>query len=75
MLQNCKDGGGGAIKMEDKLNFFSAQATLEGFCLHLNALLLSLILLHEFQIKFLIYFSEDNCFPQAGSKGLNSQNG
>ena len=46
------DKGGGAIKMGDKLSFFSAQATLEVFSDHLNALVLSLILLHEFQIKF-----------------------
>ena len=38
--------------MGDKLSSFPAQAALEVFSLHLDALVLSLILLHEFQIKF-----------------------
>ena len=38
--------------MGDKLSSFPAQAALEVFSLPLNALVLSLILLLEFQIKF-----------------------
>ena len=41
-------GEGGAIKMGDKLSSFPALAALEVFPPHLNALVLSLILLHEF---------------------------
>ena len=67
MLQNCKDGGGNK-------NGGQIEAALEVFSLNLNALVPSLILLHEFQIKFkcwLNLLSEDNCFL----KGLNPQNG
>ena len=38
--------------MGHKLSSFLDQVALEVFSLHLNALVLSLILLHEFQIKF-----------------------
>ena len=74
-LQGRGGGGRGGNKNGEQIELcFSAQAALEVFSLHVNALVLSLILLHEFQVKLiagLISFSEDNCFP----KGLNSQNG
>ena len=60
--------------MGDKLSSFPAQAALEVFSLHLNTVVLSLILLYVFQIKFncwLNLLSEDNCFPN----GFISQNG
>ena len=46
-------GGGGSNKNGEQIELsYSAQAALEVFSIHLNTLVLSLILLHEFQIEF-----------------------
>ena len=43
--------------MGDKLSSFPNQANLEVFSLHLNVLVVSLMLLYEFKIKFNCWFN------------------